>query len=220
MRGETLPERRFADPFIEHVMRGIPVTRVGNAVYHTVGDREQAVKQLAVDMTTTFVELAAQIGVVPYAGSAERVKANPVWYAWWTSTAAPMFKAWNEFHQAQIGNLDAPGWISDYVAYAQRWETDWPVYVQWRARLSALRAGARSIGLRLVSAEPSDLPTTLPEDAADLARYLAHKAEHAADDAYDFMKIAAYGVLGLGALVGVTVIANAAKGKSVKGLYR
>jgi hypothetical protein len=171
---------------------------VGNAIYHTVGDRKVAVEQLALDYDHAYAELGQLVGVLPYEGSGERVKQHPDWFVWWNAAAAPLFTAWAAFKRDQIDSGDRTG--GDWIAYANRWKTDYPVYESWRRRLADLRASAQRMGMRLHTADPAELPSTIAEDVESGAKKIAAKAGDAVDVLGTILKVALWGGVGLGTL--------------------
>jgi len=187
--------------------------RVGNAVYHTVGDRDDALKALDLGFTQAYAEIGHKIGVLPDAGSAERVKAHPAEYAWWTAAVVPLMHQWRDFHAERSGTGrtgPAPG----YVAYGTQFETDWSVYEAWQDKLRGLRDGARAMGIKLETPTPAPLPTTVVKDVADAGSYLAHKAKDAVGDVWDLGKVAIYGGLALLGVVAVgSLVSNLKSGK-------
>jgi hypothetical protein len=190
--------------------RGSP--RVGNVLYHTVGDREEVVKKLGLDYGQAFQEISRQVGVIPYEGAAERVKKinRPMWLAWWQGVATPLFAAWSKFKAEQLtGDTTGPG--GDWIAYAERWETDWPIYEDWRRRLVELRAGAKSLGMTIRTPAPVALPVTLPGKIADWASEQACDVKEAAGSAWTMAKIGVYGALGLGAIIALSSVVQSVR---------
>ncbi len=172
---------------------------VGNAVYHTVGDREVAVKQLALDYDHAYAEIGQLVGILPYEGSGERVKKHPDWFVWWNAAAAPLFSAFAAFKREQLDTGDKTlggGW----QAYAERWKTDYPVYESWRKRLVDLRESAQRMGMRLHTSDPGELPSTTIEDVEDVAKKAGKKAGDALDVLGTVLKVALWGGVGLGTL--------------------
>jgi len=172
-------------------------TTVGSAIYHTVGDRAQAVNQLAIDFDHAYADLGSAVGVLPYEGSGERVKKHPDWFVWWNAAASPLFAAWSKFKAEQTsGDTTGPG--GSWIAYANRWATDYPVYESWRQRLIDLRASAHRMGIPLSTSEPQALPTTTIEDVEAVAQNVAQKAGSAVDTLGSVLKVALWGGVVLG----------------------
>ena len=176
---------------------------VGNAVYHSVGEREEVVRQLGVDYDRASLDIGTAIGVFPYEGSAERVKHHPEWYAWWVAAAAPLFASWAAFKADQLGVSGKPA--AGYVAYGERFGTDWAAYVEWQHRLIELRASAAQLGIPLHTPTPAPLPTTIPEDVANLAKRAKDKLVDSGGDLWTLAKVGVYGGL---ALVGVVAVSS------------
>jgi hypothetical protein len=187
---------------------------VGNAIYHTVGDRLTAVTQLGLDFDHAYAEIGQLIGVLPYEGSGERVKKHPDWFVWWNAAAAPLFSAWATFKREQVDSGDRTIG-GDWIAYANRWKTDYPVYESWRKRLADLRASAQRMGMRLHTDEPAELPTSIVQDTlgdiAHLPKDATEAAKQAADDLWKVAKTALWIGVGLGALWGGAEIVKAAR---------
>ena len=208
----AVTDSNWPDPAYQ-TYRTSPTSQVGavvdaSALYlHTVGDREEATKRLARSMTSTYVDLATQVGVIPDAGSAERVKKNPIWYNWWKGTAAPFFKDWNTFHAEQLREGDN-SWLAQYIAYGARFTEAWSTYQDWKQRLQGIRAGALSVGLKLTTPEPEDLPTSLPEDVIHAVKRVGEKAGEKAGEAWDILKYGLIAVLGIGGVIALASVAS------------
>jgi hypothetical protein len=191
----------------------VPISHVGalvdtSALYmHTVGDREEAVKRLARSMTSTYVDLATQVGVIPDAGSAERVKKNPLWYSWWKGSAAPFFKDWNKFHAEQVREGDN-SLLAQYIAYGERFSTAWSTYQDWAQRLEGIRAGALAVGLRLTTPEPEHLPTSLPEDVIHAVKKGASAVATGVGDVWSIAKWGVIGALAIGGVIALSSVAS------------
>jgi hypothetical protein len=185
---------------------------VGNALYHSVGERQQAMKSLALDFDQLYTELSHQIlGATPEHpyGTQEGAHRNATWYLWWTSVAAPTFNAWRDFKAAR----SAENWThgGSYIAYGEQFSTSWDEYEAWHKRLTILRDGARGMGIPLVTPEPVALPTTITQDAKDLAQGAASAVATVAQSTWTLAKVAAWSALGLGVVFGGTMIVNAAR---------
>ena len=186
------------DRFLHHV---------GATFLHDVGDRAEAVRSLVVDFDRTYADIGQAIGILPYEGSAERVKQHPAWYAWWVSAAEPLFRAWRLFKAQQLGG-DTTGPAASYIAFANRWETDWPEYEKWHANLSTLRASAANMGIKLATPAPAALPTTTAEDVAHVVKDFGHDVKEKAGETWTLAKIAIYGGLGVAGLIAITSLVS------------
>lgn len=192
-------------------------TRVGNAVYHSVGDREDAIRQLGIDYDQAYADIGHAIGVLPIDGSAARVAAHgpkgALWFTWWQSVERPLMAAWTKFKAEQLGG-DTTGPGGSWIAYANRWQTPWSEIETYRRRLVDFRDGARRLGIPLTSPPPVSLPTTTVEDASQVVKDLANKAKDAAAATFDLTKILIYGGLAVGGAVAVTaLVANVRSNK-------
>lgn len=213
-RGQRFDDARSA----AWIQRGRRAAIVGNAIYHTVGDREAAVRSLSIDFEQTYQDLGHAIGFLPDEGSAERVKAHNLWWTWWRAVGPSLFAAWNKFRGEQLGTDYS--FAGGYIGYGNRFETDWDVYGDWRKRLMDLRAGARQMGIPLKSPAPATLPTTIAQDVKDVAKDIASKAAGAAGDVWTLGKVATYGGLGLlGAIAIGSLYSNLRSGKDPAANY-
>jgi len=183
---------------------------VGNALYHSVGDREDAIKQLAIDYEQSYADIGHAIGVLPIDGSAARVASHgpqgALWFTWWQAVERPLMDAWTKFKAEQLsGDTTGPG--GSWIAYANRWQTPWSEIDTFRRRLVDFRDGARRLGIKLSSPPPQALPTTTIED-------IANKAKDAAGAAFDLTKVLIYGGLAVGGAVALTaLVANVRSNK-------
>lgn len=186
--------------------RGRAHMLVGNALYHTVGDRAQAAMKLAIDWDATYREIGAltfpgralaQIGNGSGARTAEMKDphANAQWVAFWFDTFVPAATAWSAFKAKVLGgDLSTGSKAADsYLAYADRWGSDWSEYTQWEQKLVAMRNAARLMGMKLVTPDPDGLATTIWEDAG-------HAGQKIAEHVGDLSKIAVWGAIGVCAL--------------------
>lgn len=215
----TTRSTRFDRPDVQRWIRGRGGVVVGNALYHTVGDREEAVKALALDFDHAYQEVGHAVGVLPYEGSAERVKKNNLWYQWWKAVAPPLFEGWTKFKAEQLsGDTTGPG--GGYIAYGNRFETGWDVYEAWRKRLVDFREGAKQMGIHLTSPHPAELPTTVVQDVKNVAQDVAKKVGGAAGDVWTLGKVAVYGGLALGAAIALgSLFSNLRSGKDPASNY-
>lgn len=198
---------------------GIPraLSRYGSvdvgALYHSVGDRAEAVKQLAVDWTALYQNLASQVGEIthdPKSLSGYHITTQREWDAappdpkkveWWKSSAKPIFNTWVKFKSEQLG--DRTG-ASDYIAFAERWQTDWDVYERWKKKLDVLRTEAQRRGFAVSASPATELPTTIWSDVARGAGDVVKGA----GDTWTFVKYAAWAVLGIGTVVALSSVAQ------------
>ena len=197
---------------------GSPREMVGITIYHSVGDRADAVKQMAVDWTALYQNLASQAGELiadPTSASGYRYTTQPEWDAnppdpkkvtWWKSYAAPLFKQWTKFKSDQLGGDRTVA--ADYIAFAERWQTNWDVYENWKNKLDTLRAEAQKRGFTTDAPRPTDLPTTVWADVADVVERGAGKVASGVGDVWSIVKYGAWAVLGIGALVALSSVAS------------
>jgi hypothetical protein len=183
------------------------------ALYHSVGDRAEAVKQMASDWTALYQNLASQVGEITpdsKAPSGYHITSQKEWDAnppdikkveWWKSYAKPIFNTWVKFKSEQLGDHSSMG---DYVAFAERWQTDWDVYERWKKKLDALRAEAQKRSF-MISAPPTvELPTTIWTDVAKGAGDVVKGV----GDTWRFVKYAAWATLGIGTIVALSSVAQ------------
>lgn len=200
----------------------VPVVGV---LYHSVGDRAAAVKQLDLDWTALYQDLARQVGEItpdPKSPSGYHTTTQKEWdasppdakkVAWWKSHAKPIINAWVKFKSEQLGDHSL---LSDYIAFAERWQTNWDVYEGWKSKLVALRAEAQKQGFSISTPPPIELPTTVWADVAEGAGAIGKGAE----DAWKFVKYAAWGLLGIGTVVALSsVVQNMRTGRDPADKY-
>lgn len=193
---------------------------IGNFLYHSLGDIEDAVKQMAFDYEQAYQDIGHKVGALPFEGSDERVKANPVWYTWWKASAEPLFNAFNAFKLEMLGGdmTFADAWI----ARGARFEvTSWNNEILiWHKRLVEMRDQAKALGMDLVTPKPATLSTTIVEDAKNLAQNLANKVDEAGGDVWRLAKIAIYGALAIGGVIMLSsVVSNMRSGKDPADKY-
>lgn len=201
---------------------------VGNALYHTVGDRLEAVKQLGRDWNRIVTDIENAIGVVHTSASdgapmnfigEEGAKAHPTWFVWYQSAVVPWNRDFWKFH-AEMVSGDTTGPLPGYVAYGNRFETDWPVFEEWRRRLAAILEGAQKLGMVKDAAPPKKLPTTSVEDAGSWMQRQGHDAKEKAGEAWTLAKVAVYGGLGLVGVIAIgSLVSNMKSGKDPAANY-
>lgn len=126
--------------------RNVHDARVGNVIYHSVGDIEDAVKQLAADYDAAFADIGHQVGVLPFEGSGERVKKHPDWYMWWAAVASPLFDRFIAFRREMLGGTRT--FADAYIAYTNRMKVmSWSDEIDaWYTRLVDLGTGRQTVG--------------------------------------------------------------------------
>lgn len=197
---------------------------VGITVYHSVGDRADAVKQMAVDWNALYQNLASQVGELtpdPTSPSGYHITTQIEWDAnppdpkkvtWWKSYAHPLIKQWVKFKSNQLGGDRTVA--ADYIAFAERWQTNWDVYEDWKKKLDALRAEAQKRGFVVDAPKPTELPTTVWADVAETVKEGAGKVAGGIGDIWSLAKYGLWAALGIGALVAVSSVAsNIKRGK-------
>lgn len=122
--------------------------RVG-AFYHSVGDREDAIKQLNLDYNALQNELAPQMGWTQDHPVYD--EASPL-YQWYHLNALPSLNAWEVWRDGELGS-----WL-------ERFGTSWDSIEAWRTRLVQLRDDAQRAGFKITTAAPAALPTTVFQD--------------------------------------------------------
>jgi len=120
-----------------------PRTISGAELYHSVGDRERALDQLATDFTSLQNDLLNQ------------TKQHAELFDWYRANIEPTITEWQTFHANQTGS------------WPIRWATDWSVYEQWQDRLKRIRELATAHGVQLASPSPVDLPKTVWQRGAE-----------------------------------------------------
>lgn len=184
------------------------VSRVGNSVFHTVADREEARAQLKRDVGALHADLSREILHTspehPW-GLASDTSIQPKWLAWWKASALPFFNDFRDWEAAR----NPSNWtrFGGYVGFGEEWATDWDVYQRWNARLAALRDAALKLGVALKSPPPMALPTTVIEDVGDVLKRAGKEGERAVTDVW---KLAKYGIIGALLIGGVVAVATVA----------
>jgi len=194
--------------------RGAVVGRL----YHSVGDREDAVKQMDLDWTALFQDLAVQAGELtrdPSSSSGyhlttqaefDAMKPDPKKVTWWKSYAKPRFKEWVKFRSDQLGQ-DATV-APNYLAWTERFQTNWSVYEEWKDKLDALRTAAQQAGFTVGAPTAAPLPTTVWQEAGGVVQKGASAVATGVGDVWSLLKYGAWAVLGIGAIVAVSSVAS------------
>lgn len=193
-------------------------------LYHSVGDREDAVKQMDLDWTALFQDLAVQAGELtrdPKSSSGyhftsqiefDALKPDPKKVAWWKSFAKPRFADWVKFRAGQLGQ-DATV-APNYQAWTERFATNWSTYEEWKDKLDALRSAAQQAGFTVGVPAAQSLPTTVVDDVSAVAKKGAGAVATGVGDVWTLAKYGAWAVLGIGAIVALSsVVQNVRLGK-------
>jgi len=153
--------------------------QVGISLFHTVGDRERAVEQMATDFAGAYGDLFTAMGWRP--DHPELDEASPL-YQFWAIDVKPTVDEWSKFRDEQRDS------------YFTRWATNWETYESWQERLKRLRELIRARLGHMTSAEPLTLPTTILADAEDAAKKVVDKT-------FDVAKVATVAAIGVGGAV-------------------
>jgi len=196
------------------------------AIYHSVSDRAEAVRQMASDWTALYQNLASQTGEVtpdPKSSSGYHITSQREWDAhppdskkvlWWKSYAKPIFDGWVKFKSEHLGNGTA---ASAYITFAERFWTNWDVYEDWKKKLDSLRAEALRQGFAISVPAAAELPTTVWSDVAKSAE----DAAKGLGDTGKFVKYAVWAALGIGTVVALASVAQSLKaGKDPAEMFR
>lgn len=178
---------------------------VGNPLFHTVGDRSDAIGQLSEGYAALQTEIMTLAGwrADPY-----HAAEGPLW-DWWKVVGLPVISSWQAFQAMQT------------AAYGTRWATDWDTYKQWLGYLRDLRAKAKAHGVRLTTPEPHDLSTTLVEDAGHAISNFGHDVKEKLGEGWTLAKVAVYGGLGVvGAIALTSVVSNLRSGSDPVATWR
>jgi hypothetical protein len=183
---------------------------VGLKLFHTLGDSERAVEQIDTEMNAIVDAVYRAMGVDPSTirrsltvaemakMSKEDVNAwkdrvlvakakatqSPLW-TFWYSTISPKWEEWARFRESQ----------KYYNLF-----TSWEEYEQWLDRARQLRGQLKEKGIKIETADPSDLSKTLGGAALDAG----------AKAVADIGKIVKYGVIGALAIGGVIALSSVA----------
>lgn len=145
----------------------------------TVGDREDAVRQLHVDFVQLRSDLYSAMGWRQNKPTID--DNNPIW-VWYQANIKPTMDEWQRFHDSQMGS------------WYEKFRTDWERYVDWQKRLTRLREVARAklaeFNSKLESPEPVGLPESPWRKIGDVG-----------DSVGSTLKTIAYIGLGIGGMV-------------------
>lgn len=195
-------------------------TALGAWYGHTIEERAEAVRSMAVDWTALFQNLASQAGELtadPKEPGGYRLATQADWDAhppdpakreWWLSYARPLIKQWSRFKNEQLGGLYTTG--DAYIAWTERATTSWGTYEDWKKKLDALRADAQKRGFSVTTSTPMPLPSSAPvwEKAANVIERGASDIWSGAGDVWSLVKYGAWAVLGIGAVVALSSVAS------------
>jgi hypothetical protein len=209
MRGATVVGRSFSQA---------PRAAVGLTLYHSVEDRANAVRQMAIDWDAVYQNLATQAGEIVIdrtspsgyrTATQADLAGHPVDTSkliWWKSFAKPLIQQWTTFKQQQLGTDSTSG--GNYLGFAERFETNWDVYENWKSKLDSLRDQALKLGFKISAPAAPDLPRTLWGDVEHFVEDKGKQLFGAGEDALKFVKYAAYAALGIGAIVALSSVGS------------
>lgn len=193
-------------------------SRIGITLYHSVGDRLDAVKQMDLDWTALWQNLATQVGVLTrdpksasgyhYTTQAE-FDANPPdpkKATWFKSIAKPRFDAWLAFRREQLGTDLTFG--GDYVAWTERFKTNWDVYEGWMKKLETLKEEAKEQGFTISAPTTTPLPTTVWADAGSVVQKGASAVATGIGDVWSIAKWGVIGALAIGGVIALSSVAS------------
>lgn len=136
--------------------RGLAITgarySVGGPLFHTVGDRTEAVKKLGTEFAMFQNDLMHQLG---WSQDHPAINELDPRAGWWRSNMMPVLNEWQSFQAKNAGS-----WVD-------RFATSWDTYDSWQKRLASLRDSARSAGFDLTSPDPQALPKTIFDNLTD-----------------------------------------------------
>lgn len=177
---------------------------------------------MAIDWTTLYQNLASQVGEItpdPKSPSGYHITSQREWDAsppdskkvlWWKSYAKPIFNAWTKFKSEQLGDRTS---ASDYIAFGERFQTNWDIYEDWKKRLEALRAEAGRQNFTITAPVTTELPTTVWNDVASDAQKIAQGA----GNAWMIIKYVGLAALGIGAVILVSKVQSIGEGRIGQG---
>ena len=191
--------------------------QVGITLYHSVGDRLEAVKQMDLDWTALYQDLAVQAGEltrdtspsgIHYTTQAEfdKLSLDPKKVSWWKTYAKPRFGEWTKFRREQLGTDLTFG--GDYVAWTERFKTNWDVYEGWMAKLEALKNEAKNQGFKIGVPQAQALPTTVWSDAGSLVQKGAGAVATGIGDVWSIAKWGVIGALAIGGVIALSSVAS------------
>ena len=122
-----------------------PITEIGQALFHSVGDRERVIQQLSADFRGLVNDLAIwQSTNMDHTDASSNAQ-------WLAADVIPTLDEWNAF----VDHEKKSWWI--------KLATSWDAFSSWWEKLKQLRALARAHGITLQSPEPQPLPKTIWE---------------------------------------------------------
>jgi hypothetical protein len=193
-------------------------TATGLSLFHTTGDRADAVKQMVIDVDALYQALASQVGEVtvdPKSPSGFHITTQKEWDAhppdpkkvtWWKSYALPIFKQWAKFKQEQLGGDRT--FADSYIAFGERFTTNWDTYENWKKKLDNLRDEAQKRGFSVDLPKPAGLPTTVWADAGSALSQGASAVATGIGDIWPILKYGVWAVLGIGTIVAISSVAT------------
>ncbi len=134
---------------------------IGNALFHTVGDRNDAIKKLGTEFAQFQGDMALALG---WTQDHPFMDEKDPRFAWWHSTMVPLLNEWQAFQAETRGS------------WWERFNLDWDTIESWQARLIGARDAAKSAGFDLGSPDPTGLPETIwgagSRAGRDLAKFI------------------------------------------------
>lgn len=169
---------------------GQPLTISGAELYHSVGDRERALDQLATDFASLQNDIMQQAGwkADPY-----HPAEGPL-FDWYRANVEPTITEWQTFHANQT------------ASWPIRWATDWSVYQQWQDRLKRIRELAGAHGVQLASPSPVELPKTIWQRGAE-------GVGSGTAALFTLLKVALYGAIGITGAVALYAVVREIRGR-------
>ena len=126
-----------------------PITEIGQALFHSVGDRERVIQQLS----TGFQALVNDLAIWQSTNMEHPdASSNAQWLA---ADVIPTLDEFNEFVE------------HEQKSWWTKLATSWETFTGWWAKLKQLRALARAHGITLQSPEPQPLPKTIWEKSEE-----------------------------------------------------
>ena len=122
-----------------------PITEIGQALFHSVGDRERVIQQLSTAFRALVNDLAFwQSTNMEHPDASSNAQ-------WLAADVIPTLDEWNQF----VEHEQKSWWI--------KLATSWEAFENWWEKLKQMRALARAHGIILQSPEPQPLPKTIWE---------------------------------------------------------
>lgn len=171
--------KRACDRLAYKALRTSPDTSVSGALFHSVGDREDAIKKLGTEFALFENDVMHSLG---WSQDHPTLDETDPRTSWWRMNVVPILTEWQKFQTDNLGS------------WTTRFATSWDTFESWQQRLQTMRDAARHQGFDLASPEPQPLPKTVWDG-------LSAGAKEIAGAIWSLVKIVIYVLLIVGGIV-------------------